>query len=138
MRKVSFREFDFRVAIKCIERYFLGLVHSNGTKQSRAIVLNRFGLALIGRIAPDRSDADYVRRTRSTKRLRTIVLLWAASLFNRDGNSFSEIRKSVPVTQFAQANEHASASLRSSGQDPTLRHQATAASPSGYGNSLGV
>ena len=56
--------------IKCIERYFLGLVHSNGSKQSRAIVLNRFGLALIGRIAPDRSDADYVRRTRSTKRLR--------------------------------------------------------------------
>ena len=44
-------------------------------KQSRAIVLNRFGLALIGRIAPDRSDAEYVRRTRSTKRLRTIVLL---------------------------------------------------------------
>jgi hypothetical protein len=37
--------------------------------QSRAIVLNRFGLALIARIAPDRSDADYVRRTRSTKRL---------------------------------------------------------------------
>ena len=69
MWKVSFREFDFRVAIKCIERYFLGLVHSNGSKQCRAIVLNRFGLALIGRIAPDRSDADYVRRTRSTKRL---------------------------------------------------------------------
>ena len=59
--------------------------------------------------------------------------------FDRDAEiEFSEIRKSVPVTQFAQANEHASASLRSSGQDPTLRHQATAASPSGYGNSLGV
>ena len=80
MRKVSFREFDFRVAIKCIERYFLGLVHSNGSKQSRAIVLNRFGLALIGRIAPDRSDAEYVRRTRSTKRLRTIVLLCKVGL----------------------------------------------------------
>jgi len=29
-------------------------------QQSRAIVLNRFGLALIVRIAPDRSDAQYV------------------------------------------------------------------------------
>ena len=39
-------------------------------KQSRAIVLNRFGLALIGRIAADRSGAEYVRRTGGTKRLR--------------------------------------------------------------------
>ena len=53
-------------------------------QQSRAIVLNRFGLALIGRIAPDRSDAEYVRRTRSTKRLRTIVLLCRTGNFAND------------------------------------------------------
>ena len=72
---------------KCIERNFHGLVHSNGSKQSRAIVLNRFGLALIGRIAPDRSEAENVRWTRSTKRLsdNRFTLQECSSNSNRSG-----------------------------------------------------
>ena len=83
-------------------------------KQSRAIVLNRFGLALIGRIAPDRSDTDYVRRTCSTKRLRTIVLLCRAAISGRStlvGSNRPAAMKGVLKRAFDHGSRHAVATV---------------------------
>ena len=79
----------------------------SGSKQSRAIVLNRFGLALIGRIAPDRSDAEYVRRTRSTKRLNDNRFILQEIAARRLQAVLRSIRSGKTARESAIALQHA-------------------------------